>query len=104
MSLPVFPVRTPHEGVRRQVLAETPAQMVVSFRFDTGARGALHNHPHTQSTYVVRGRFEFYRGEEVHQLKAGDSLVIPSEVQHGCKCLEEGELVDVFAPRRDDFL
>lgn len=104
MSRPVFPVHTPHAGIRRQVLAEAAAQMVVSFRFETGAKGALHSHPHVQSTYVARGSFEFYRGDEVHLLQPGDSLVIPSGVQHGCTCLEAGELIDVFAPRRDDFL
>lgn len=104
MSRPVFPVHSPNPGIRRQVLAEAPAQMVVSFRFETGATGALHSHPHVQSTFVAKGRFEFYRGGEAHLLQPGDSLVIPSGVEHGCKCLEEGELIDVFSPRRDDFL
>jgi len=30
--------------------------------------------------------------------------VIPSEAVHGCVCLEPGELIDCFTPRRDDFL
>ena len=78
--------------------------MVVSFRFDTGASGALHSHPHVQSTYVARGRFRFFRDGVAHDLQPGDSLVIPSGVTHGCDCLEAGELIDCFTPRRDDFL
>lgn len=104
MTLPVYPIRNPAPGVARQVLSESPAQMVVSFRFDAGAEGALHSHVHVQSTYVAKGRFEFYRDGVAHQLNPGDSLVIPSGVEHGCKCLEAGELIDVFSPRRDDFL
>ncbi len=104
MSLTAYPVKTPGPGVRRQVLADDPAQMVVSFRFETGAKGHLHSHPHVQSTYVAKGKFEFYRNGEAFLLSPGDSLVIPSGVEHGCTCLEEGELIDCFSPRRDDFL
>lgn len=104
MSRPSYPVHHPDQGVQRQVLAESPAQMVVSFRFETGAQGQLHSHPHVQSTYVARGRFEFYRDGQAYQLEVGDSLVVPSGVEHGCKCLEAGELIDCFSPRRDDFL
>lgn len=104
MSLPTFPTVSPDKGVQRTVLADAPELMVVSFRFETGAEGKLHSHPHVQSTYVARGRFRFFRNGETYELKPGDSLVIPGHVEHGCLCLEEGELVDCFTPRRDDFL
>ena len=104
MSLPVYPVAHPDAGVERQVLSHSPELMVVSFRFQTGASGALHSHPHVQSTYVARGRFRFFRDGIAHDLQPGDSLVIPSGVTHGCDCLEAGELIDCFTPRRDDFL
>jgi quercetin dioxygenase-like cupin family protein len=29
---------------------------------------------------------------------------VPSNVVHGCVCLEAGMLVDVFSPHREDFL
>ena len=104
MSLPVYPVARPDAGVERQVLSHSPELMVVSFRFDTGASGALHSHPHIQSTYVARGRFRFFLGDDSVELAPGDSLVIPSGMRHGCECLEAGELIDNFTPRRDDFL
>lgn len=104
MTLPTYAAVSPDPGVTRQVLSESPELMVVSFRFETGAEGKLHKHHHVQSTYVARGRFRFFRNGEVHELKAGDSLVVPGDIQHGCQCLEEGELIDCFTPRRDDFL
>jgi quercetin dioxygenase-like cupin family protein len=104
MALPVFPVVSPNRGVQRQVLSEAPEMMMVSFRFETGAEGKLHSHPHVQSTYVARGRFRFFRDGATYELAAGDSLVIPGNVEHGCQCIEEGELIDCFTPRRDDFL
>ena len=104
MTQPSYPVAHPDPGVERQVLSQSPEIMVVSFRFQTGARGALHSHPHIQSTYVARGRFRFFLGDKALDLAPGDSLVIPSGVRHGCECLEAGELIDCFTPRRDDFL
>lgn len=104
MVLAKFPTVSPDPGVVRQVLSEAPELMVVSFRFETGAEGKPHKHPHVQSTYVSKGKFRFFRGGEAHELQAGDSLVIPGNVEHGCECLEEGELIDCFTPRRDDFL
>lgn len=78
--------------------------MVVSFRFEAGAEGAQHAHPHVQSTYVRHGRFRFNLDSEEFEVGPGDSFVIPSQVTHGCVCLESGELIDTFTPRRDDFL
>lgn len=91
-------------GVRRQVLADHADLMVVAFRFKAGMTGALHHHPHVQSTFVRSGRFEFKLGEKTMTVGEGDSFVIPSNVEHGCVCLEDGELIDCFTPRRDDFL
>ncbi|MEM9583381.1 MAG: cupin domain-containing protein [Pseudomonadota bacterium] len=100
-----FPVVSTGENVTRQVLADHPDLMVVSFRFaKEGAVGDLHSHPHVQSTFVSSGRFRFTLGEEEREVGPGDSFVIPTEQTHGCVCLEPGELIDSFTPRRDDFL
>lgn len=92
------------DGVTRQVLADSPELMVVSFTFPKGGQGALHNHPHVQSTYVKSGRFAFHVDGTTTEVGPGDSFVIPSNAMHGCDCLEAGELIDCFTPRRDDFL
>lgn len=100
-----YPVVVTGESVTRQVLSDHPDLMVVAFRFGkAGAEGALHNHPHVQSTYVQSGRFRFSIGGQERDVGPGDSFVVSSGVTHGCLCLEPGTLVDCFTPRRDDFL
>lgn len=99
-----YPTVQTDPGVTRQVLAENPDLMVVAFRFEGGAKGALHDHPHVQSTYVEAGRFTFILDDVEHELGAGDSLIVPSGVRHGCICHQAGTLIDTFTPRRDDFL
>lgn len=99
-----FPIFRPGDGVTRQVLSDAAEMMTVIFRFDTDAKGALHHHPHVQSTYVNSGKFLFHVNGEDFELNQGDSLIIPGNAVHGCHCLEAGELIDTFSPRRDDFL
>ncbi|KAA9009402.1 cupin domain-containing protein [Histidinibacterium aquaticum] len=99
-----YPPVTPAPGVTRQVLSEAPEMMVVAFTFEAGAEGAPHSHPHVQATFVESGRFRFTVGGDSFEVGAGDSFVIPGDVEHGCRCFEPGRLIDTFAPRRDDFL
>lgn len=91
-------------GVQRRVLSHTPAMMVVEVRFDIGGVGALHRHPHAQSTYVVSGAFRFTIEGEEALVRAGDTITFACDALHGTECLEAGTLIDVFAPMREDFL
>jgi quercetin dioxygenase-like cupin family protein len=91
-------------GVSRQVLGHDEAVMMVRVRFDAGAVGALHHHPHRQVTLVESGRFEVEIGGETQELAAGDGFLVAPDVEHGVVALDAGVLVDVFAPAREDFL
>jgi quercetin dioxygenase-like cupin family protein len=91
-------------GVVRRVLAYCGEMMCVENRFETGAIGAMHSHPHTQITYVAEGRFRFTIGEEVKEVAEGDTLCKQNGVQHGCVCLEKGVLIDCFTPMREEFV
>ncbi len=100
-----FPVVNTDPNVTRQVLADHPDLMVVAFNFaEAGAEGALHKHPHVQSTFVKSGRYIFTVEGMQTEVGPGDSFVVPTNTEHGCVCLEPGTLIDSFTPRRDDFL
>ena len=91
-------------GVRRQVLGHGTDLMMVRVEFEKDAIGAMHQHPHRQATYVAAGRFLVTVGDEQKELKAGDVFYAPGDVQHGVRALEQGPLLDVFTPIREDFL
>lgn len=91
-------------GVKRKILSYTDELMIVENHFEKGAVGALHHHPHTQITYVVEGQFEFTIGKEKRIVNPGDSMLKRDGVEHGCVCLKEGILLDIFAPMREDFI
>ncbi len=91
-------------GVSRKIMGWDNQIMMVKVRFEKGAEGSPHQHFHTQTTYCAKGKFEFTVGSEKHMVQYGDGLYIPPNVLHGAVCLEEGVLVDVFSPVREDFL
>lgn len=92
------------EGVSRKILAYTDELMIVENSFEKGAVGKLHSHPHTQITYVVDGEFEFEIDGVKKIVKKGDSMLKKDGIIHGCVCLKEGKLLDIFTPMREDFI
>ncbi len=92
------------EGVTRRILSYTNDLMMCEITFKKGAKGNMHSHPHLQITYIVKGSFLFTIDGETKEVKAGDSLYMPSDSVHGTVALEDSVLVDVFSPMREDFL
>lgn len=97
--------RTSDPGeVYRKVMGYNDNLMMVKVKFKKGSEGKLHSHPHCQITYVESGVFEFTIGDSVKIVRAGDVLMKEPNVIHGCKCLEDGMLIDTFTPMRSTFL
>jgi quercetin dioxygenase-like cupin family protein len=91
-------------GILRQVYGYDDRIMLVKAKFDIGSVGSLHEHHHSQVTYVESGVFEMIIGDEKRIIKKGDGYYVPPHEIHGCICLEPGTLIDVFSPHRADFL
>jgi len=91
-------------GISRQIFGYDDKIMMVKLKFETGAVGAIHKHPHVQVSYVESGTFELTIGNEVKMLNQGDGYFVPSDILHGCVCKEAGILIDVFTPIRKDLL
>lgn len=92
------------EGIKRQLYGYDDTIMLVKAKFEKGAVGALHEHHHSQVTYVDSGVFEMSIGNEKRIIKKGDGYYVPPHTVHGCVCIEPGMLIDVFSPLREDFL
>ena len=91
-------------GIKRKIMAHNDQLMLVKVVFEKGAIGTLHQHPHLQMSYVAEGSFEVTVGDSKKILTTGDVFFALSDVIHGVVCLEEGLLIDVFNPAREDFL
>jgi quercetin dioxygenase-like cupin family protein len=91
-------------GVERQILSYGPDLMLVRVRFEPGASGPLHHHPHRQATYVVAGSFDVFVGEANRTLHEGDTFFAAADIPHSVRARDGGMLIDCFTPARTDFL
>lgn len=92
------------DGSTRRVILDLPELMLVEFTFVAGGIGALHSHPHLQTSYVAEGTFEVTIDGITETIDAGGAYIVPSGLIHGVKALTAGKLIDSFTPRRDDFM
>jgi len=91
-------------GTCRKIRCYNEEMMLVEVIFETGAVGSDHSHPHTQISYVLSGEFTYHIEGEARVMLPGDSIVVESGKVHGCACVKEGVLLDIFAPMRGDFV
>ncbi|HWA17903.1 MAG TPA: cupin domain-containing protein [Devosia sp.] len=92
------------DGSSRRVILSVPELMLVEFTFAKGGVGALHSHPHIQTSYIAEGVFDVTIDGVTQRLTAGGAYIVPSGKVHGVVAIEAGKLIDSFTPRRDDFL
>jgi|TARA_B110000263_G_scaffold231716_1_gene227208 quercetin dioxygenase-like cupin family protein len=99
-------LETVNQGMQRRIV--TGAKMTVArIYFDDGFIVPMHSHHNEQITQVLKGQMRFaFGGDEPKELVlgAGDVVVIPADVPHQATCIGEVEEIDMWAPRRDDWL
>ena len=81
--------------------------MLAHVYLDKGCVVPKHSHDNEQLTYILEGALHFRIGEDQKEeitVRAGEVLVIPSNVPHSATALEDTLDVDVFSPPRQDWL
>jgi quercetin dioxygenase-like cupin family protein len=92
-----------NDKISRRVVAGDQG-MLVWWSAKAGAHAAAHSHPHEQIVWVTSGRIDVRIGDEQRSCGPGDVAVIPGGVEHEVWFREDTEVLDVFAPPREDFL
>jgi len=97
--------RVTDEIERRVITGER--MMLAHVYLKKGSVVPRHSHENEQLTYILEGALRFKlgpEGSEVIVVRAGEVLVIPSNVPHEAEALEDTLDVDVFNPPRQDWL
>jgi quercetin dioxygenase-like cupin family protein len=92
-----------NDKITRKLVAGDKCMLVI-WNMAAGAHAAAHRHPHEQIFWMLKGRMEFRLGDERRSCGPGDIAVIPGGVEHEAWFPEDTEVVDIFAPPREDFL
>jgi quercetin dioxygenase-like cupin family protein len=102
-DLPAEPLRG---GISRRLITGT-GMMIAHVYLKKGDEVPQHSHVNEQITYILNGALQFWLGPEGDQeltVRAGEVLVIPSNLEHRALALEDTLDVDVFNPPRQDWL
>ena len=87
---------------RRVVTGEKA--MLAQIYLKKGAVVPEHHHESEQITWVIEGALEFEMEGKKFVVRAGEVLLIPSNVPHKAVALEDTLDVDVFSPIRHDWV
>jgi quercetin dioxygenase-like cupin family protein len=69
-----------------------------------GAAVPRHSHMNEQYSWIISGALKFVFDDREILVGAGDVLVIPANLPHSAVALEDTVDVDIFAPRREDWI
>lgn len=81
--------------------------MLAHVYLEKGCIVPKHSHENEQLTYILQGALHFRIGEDEQEevtVRAGEVLVIPSNVPHTAEALEDTLDVDIFSPPRQDWI
>ena len=101
-----IPLETVNPSMKRRIV--TGEKMTVArIYFEDGFVVLMHSHENEQITQVIRGRMHFVFGEDRSremELGPGDVVVIPAHLPHEATMIGEVEEMDMWSPRREDWL
>jgi quercetin dioxygenase-like cupin family protein len=87
---------------RRLVYGEKA--MLAHVYLKKGAVVPEHHHENEQITWILEGALHFHIDGDDVVVKAGETLVIPSNMPHSATALEDTVDIDIFAPPRQDWI
>ena len=91
-------------GIRLKTLVYGDKTLLTEFRMNAGAVLPRHAHVHEQTGYLMKGKIRLTIGEQMFDVKEGDSWCIPGKTQHSAEILKDSVAVEVFSPVREDYL
>ena len=95
------------KGTITRRLITSERMMIAHVYLKKGDDVPRHSHENEQLTYILEGALHFWFGPDGAQqitVRAGEVVVIPSNVLHRALALEDTLDVDVFSPPRQDWL
>ncbi len=101
-----IPMETVNPMMQRQIITGE-LMTVAKIYFKDGFLVPMHSHHNEQITQVISGLMRFRIGEDSEQtidVGPGQTIVIPANVPHEALVVGDVVEMDMWAPRRDDWL
>jgi unsaturated pyranuronate lyase len=91
-------------GIKRRTLTHGTAMYQMLAQLDAGSRLPEHQHPQEQIVHVLSGRIRLSASGAPHELRAGESFYLASNVPHAIETIDDSMVLDTFSPPREDYL
>jgi len=92
-----------NDKLSRQMISGENAT-VSQLMLKKGATVPRHSHMNEQYSWIISGALKFVFDDREILVGEGEVLVIPANVPHSAVALEDTVDVDIFAPRREDWI
>jgi len=91
-------------GITRRTVAHGKTMYQMLATLAAGSRMPAHSHPQEQIVHILEGKMRLIVEGVPHELSAGDSFYLASNVSHGVETLSATRVLDTFSPPRTDYL
>lgn len=91
-------------GIRRRTITTGATMYQMRAELEAGSRLPEHHHPQEQIAHVLSGRMRLIAAGVPHELGAGESIYLGSDVPHAVETIEKTTVLDTFSPPREDYL
>jgi len=92
-----------NDKITRQMISGENAT-ISQLLLKKGATVPRHSHLNEQYSWIVSGALRFIFDDREILVGEGEILLIPANVAHSAVALEDTVDVDIFAPRREDWI
>ena len=91
-------------GITRRTVANGKNMYQMIATLAAGSRMPEHRHTQEQIVHILEGQMRLIVDGVPHELSAGDSFYLASNVPHGVETILPTRVLDTFSPPRDDYL
>jgi quercetin dioxygenase-like cupin family protein len=91
-------------GITRQTVAHGKTMYQMMAKLAAGSVMPPHSHPQEQIVHILEGKMRLIVESIPHELSAGDSFYLASNVPHGVETLSAARVLDTFSPPREEYL
>ncbi|MFA6508254.1 MAG: cupin domain-containing protein [Treponemataceae bacterium] len=91
-------------GIKIKTLVHGDSTLMSEFQLKKGSALPAHTHPYEQTGYLVSGKLDLHIGADHQVLLPGASWCVHSNIEHRAEVLEDSVAIEVFSPKREDYI
>lgn len=80
-------------GIVSKQILKKPNGNITLFAFDKGESLTEHKSPYEAVVYIAEGEMEIKIGDEIHNVKTGEIIILPPNIMHGLDAVQKAKML-----------